>query len=86
METFSPMRLAQIWRYPVKSMIGEQVSSIEVARHGFVGDRHWAVRDEVRGGIRGAKKIGEPQSTPPACHEHKRQETRRASEYAASVS
>ena len=58
METFSPMRLAQIWRYPVKSMIGEQVSSIEVARHGFVGDRHWAVRDEVRGGIRGAKKFG----------------------------
>ncbi len=58
METFSLMRLAQIWRYPVKSMIGEQVSSIEVAEHGFVGDRHWAVRDEVRGGIRGAKKFG----------------------------
>jgi uncharacterized protein YcbX len=52
------MKLEQIWRYPVKSMIGEQVPSVEVAAHGFVGDRQWAVRDEVRGGIRGAKKFG----------------------------
>jgi hypothetical protein len=52
------MKLEQIWRYPVKSMIGEQVPSIEVAAHGFVGDRQWALRDEVRGGIRGAKKFG----------------------------
>jgi hypothetical protein len=53
------MKLEQIWRYPVKSMIGEQVPSVEVAAHGFVGDRQWAVRDEVRGGIRGAKKFGD---------------------------
>ena len=52
------MRTDQIWRYPVKSMIGERVRSIEVASHGFLGDRHWAVRDEIRGGIRGAKKFG----------------------------
>jgi len=52
------MRTDQIWRYPVKSMIGERVRSIEVASHGFLGDRQWAVRDEVRGGIRGAKKFG----------------------------
>ena len=52
------MELEQIWRYPVKSMIGELVPSIEVATHGFVGDRRWAVRDELRGGIRGAKKFG----------------------------
>ncbi|CAB4324531.1 MAG: MOSC domain-containing protein [Actinobacteria bacterium] len=52
------MRLEQIWRYPVKSMIGELVPSIEVAAQGFVGDRQWAIRDEERGGIRGAKKFG----------------------------
>ena len=52
------MKLEQIWRYPVKSMIGEQVPHVEVAAHGFVNDRQWAIRDEVRGGIRGAKKIG----------------------------
>jgi len=55
----SPMRIDQIWRYPAKSMIGQQIPSVEVAPQGFHGDRHWATRDEVRGGIRGAKKFGE---------------------------
>lgn len=52
------MHIEQLWRYPVKSMIGERVTTVEVASDGIVGDRTWAVRDEVRGGIRGAKKIG----------------------------
>lgn len=52
------MRVEQIWRYPVKSMIGEQVPATEVAATGVVGDRAWATRDHVRGGIRGAKQIG----------------------------
>ena len=47
-----------IWRYPVKSMMGDRFSSLPVDDHGVAGDRGWAVRDEVRGGIRGAKKIG----------------------------
>jgi uncharacterized protein len=48
----------EIWRYPVKSMIGEQVDAARIEANGMAGDRAWAVRDEVRGGIRGAKKIG----------------------------
>ncbi len=46
-----------IWRYPVKSMMGERLDSVEVTQQGVLGDRGWAPRDEVRGGIRGAKKI-----------------------------
>lgn len=48
----------EVWRYPVKSMMGERVGAAAVTRIGLVGDRGWACRDEVRGGIRGAKKIG----------------------------
>lgn len=50
--------VASVWRYPVKSMQGDTFSSLPVTESGVVGDRGWAVRDEVRGGIRGAKKIG----------------------------
>ena len=54
-------RLASIeslWRYPAKSMMGDSFASLPIDEHGVIGDRGWAVRDEVRGGIRGAKKIG----------------------------
>ncbi|HMG25403.1 MAG TPA: MOSC domain-containing protein [Acidimicrobiia bacterium] len=47
-----------VWRYPAKSMMGDCFSSVPVGEGGVVGDRGWAVRDEKRGGIRGAKKIG----------------------------
>lgn len=50
--------MSELWRYPVKSMLGERVESVDVVADGIVGDRMWAARDEVRGGIRGAKKIG----------------------------
>ncbi len=49
---------ASIWRYPAKSMMGDEFPSLPIADGGVVGDRGWAVRDEERGGIRGAKKIG----------------------------
>jgi len=52
------MQVSQLWCYPVKSMVGGEVDSIELDELGIVGDRTWAVRDLERGGIRGAKKIG----------------------------
>ena len=53
------MKVAQLWTYPVKSMVGSTVATIDLSPLGIVGDRYWAIRDLDNGGIRGAKKIGE---------------------------
>ena len=47
----------EIWRYPVKSMGGEQLDRCALGERGLPGDRGWALRDEVAGEIRGAKKF-----------------------------
>lgn len=50
-------RVAEVWRYPFKSMVGERVARVDVGPKGVIGDRGWAVRDEVAGEVRGAKKL-----------------------------
>lgn len=37
--------VAELWRYPVKSLGGERISEAVCDRRGIVGDRWWAVRD-----------------------------------------
>ncbi|MDP6979966.1 MAG: MOSC domain-containing protein [Myxococcota bacterium] len=49
--------IASIHRYPVKSMQGETLDEVFVGTNGVAGDRAWAVRNEKRGGIQGAKQI-----------------------------
>ena len=53
----STASVTNIYRYPVKSMMGEILSKADIGEAGIPGDRGWAVRDEKRGGIRGGKKI-----------------------------
>src|SRR3954464_10278576 len=38
------MRIASLHRYPVKSMLGESVSTLDVDQRGVAGDRAWSVR------------------------------------------
>lgn len=51
--------IREIWRYPVKSMQGERLDSVRVGPRGLPGDRGWAIRDEKRGEIVGAKLLGD---------------------------
>lgn len=39
-------RVTRIFRYPVKSLVGEDLAEAYVEARGLVGDRGWAVRDE----------------------------------------
>jgi uncharacterized protein len=39
------VRVAELWRYPVKSLQGERLTSTEVGPEGLAGDRQWALFD-----------------------------------------
>ena len=48
------MRVAELWRYPVKSMAGERITDAEIGALGIPGDRELVVVDEA-GRIRDAR-------------------------------
>ena len=37
--------ILNIYRYPVKSMMGEALSEADIGEAGITGDRGWVVRD-----------------------------------------
>jgi uncharacterized protein len=44
-----------LWRFPVKSMLGEELDAVDLSRGGIVGDRAYAIRDRETGKIASAK-------------------------------
>jgi uncharacterized protein YcbX len=43
--------ITALWRYPVKSLQGEQLTEAEIEGSGLLGDRCWGIRDEDTGKI-----------------------------------
>jgi uncharacterized protein len=50
--------VVSIWRYPVKSMMGEELNSSYVTERGLIGDRVYAIIDEQTGKVASAKNPG----------------------------
>jgi uncharacterized protein YcbX len=49
--------VAELWRYPVKSMLGSMTRELLMTRNGALGDRAWALRDLRSGRIASAKRF-----------------------------
>src|SRR4051794_35806851 len=54
------MRVAELWRYPVKAMLGERLAAAEGGRGGAGGDRRWLVIDAASG-----RRIANKRGTDP---------------------
>ncbi len=50
------MKLLEIWRYAVKSLRGEPLTTAEVEGDGLAGDRRWGIRDQRTGRILTARR------------------------------
>jgi uncharacterized protein YcbX len=46
-----------LWRFPVKSMLGEQLNELHITSRGVMGDRAWALRELDNKRIASAKKF-----------------------------
>jgi uncharacterized protein YcbX len=44
-----------LWRFPVKSMLGEQLAAVDLSQGGIIGDRVFAIRDKETGKVASAK-------------------------------
>lgn len=44
-----------LWRFPVKSMLGEELEAVDLGEDGIVGDRAYAIRDTETGKVASAK-------------------------------
>ena len=51
-------KVASLWRYPVKSMSGEELAEGELTEYGLLGDRAYALIDVTEGKAATAKNPG----------------------------
>lgn len=58
-------KIASIWRYPVKSMMGEELNACDVTEKGLLGDRAFGVIDNETGKLANAKN---PKKWPNMFH------------------
>lgn len=53
------LSVAEVWRYPVKSLGGERLDRARVGEHGVEGDRQWALFDVATGFGLTARRVPE---------------------------
>jgi uncharacterized protein len=49
--------ISSLWRYPVKSMAGEELDAVDVTASGLRGDRAYALMDTANGKVGSAKSV-----------------------------
>ena len=49
--------VAELWRFPVKSMKGEQLREVTITERGVLGDRAYALIDTATGKVASAKSV-----------------------------
>jgi MOSC domain-containing protein len=55
----APLRVLEIWRFPVKSLLGERLDRAELGGQGVAGDRGWALFDVATGFGLTARRVPE---------------------------
>jgi uncharacterized protein len=56
MDASEPVGTVEVlWRFPVKSMLGEELDAADLSQRGVVGDRAYALRDKRTGKVASAK-------------------------------
>src|SRR5262245_55167669 len=54
--TTASLHIAQLWRYPVKSLLGERLPTLRLVDDGVDGDREWGIQDRSDGRILTARR------------------------------
>src|SRR5689334_4082523 len=54
--TTASLRVTELWRYPVKSLLGERLPTLRLVEDGVEGDRMWGIQDLGDGRILTARR------------------------------